>query len=296
MKVLIAGCGYVGSELARQIVDSGRGYDVVALRRRPRELPAGIVTLACDLTDPRSLESLPRDIDAVVYAVGADASTPQAYKNAYVAGLDNLCRALASRGSFPGRLIVVTSTAVYAQDDGSWVDESSLTEPTAFAGRTLLASEALARSQPTRAIVVRFGGIYGPGRTRFIDAVREGRVQLADVPEYTNRIHRDDCAGVLAHLLRHDAPADLYLGVDDEPADRRLVVGWMARRLGVAIDADACAHGVGGTTDTQASPPAPTRARGKRCSNRRLRSSGYVFRYPSFREGYEAVLAAGRSD
>jgi hypothetical protein len=83
---------------------------------------------------------------------------------------------------------------------------------------------------------------------------------------------------VLAHVARLATPASIYIGVDDEPADRRAVVEWMAQRLGVATP-PATAGG------------APSPARGKRCSNRALRASGYRFRFPTFREGYADVLS-----
>jgi nucleoside-diphosphate-sugar epimerase len=278
MRVLIAGCGYVGAELARTLVDEG-SHDVWGLRRSAAPLPAGANAIVADLLRVDTLENLPQRLDVVVYAVGADGHTPEQYEAAYVTGLANLWEGLCAAGAPPRRLVVVTSTAVYAQNDGEWVDESSPTEPREFSGRTLLRSEALARSLATEVVAVRFGGIYGPGRTRFIDTVRSGRAALGSGPEYTNRIHQLDCAGVLAHLLRLAAPAPIYVGVDDAPADRRAVVEWLAQRLGVA-----------GPPPPSATP-AP--ARGKRCANRRLRASGYQFRFPTFREGYADVLARG---
>ena len=126
----------------------------------------------------------------------------------------------------------------------------------------------------TTSVVVRFAGIYGPGRTRLIDRVRAGKPCAAE--HYTNRIHRDDCAGVLRHLMLLEHPAPLYLGADHEPATQCEVTEWSAERLGLP-------------------PPVRTgtssRRSGKRCRNARLVSSGYAFEHPSFREGYRAMLA-----
>jgi nucleoside-diphosphate-sugar epimerase len=278
-RILVAGCGYVGTELTRILAADG-GNQVWGLRRRSAPMPDGVQAILADLSRPGTLTTLPSRLDAVVYTVGADGHTPEQYERAYVEGLANLWTALRAAGGSPRRLVVVTSTAVYAQNDGEWVDESSPTEPREFSGQTLLRSEALALSLQTEPVIVRFGGIYGPGRTRFVDSVRSGTAPLGAGPEYTNRIHLVDCAGVLAHLIRLDAPASIYVGVDDEPADRRAVVEWLAERLGVAPP-----------------PPLPkgTQApsRGKRCSNRSLRESGYAFRFPSYREGYAEVLARG---
>jgi hypothetical protein len=98
--------------------------------------------------------------------------------------------------------------------------------------------------------------------------------------EYTNRIHQLDCAGVLAHVLQLAAPAPIYVGVDDEPAERRIVVAWLAQQLGVTAPSAQATQ-----RDATAEP-----AQGKRCSNRLLRASGYAFRFPTFREGYADVL------
>ena len=277
-RALIAGCGYVGSELARTLLAEG-GHEVWGLRRTTAAMPAGLQPITADLARSETLTKLPRDTDIVFYTVGADGHTPEQYESAYVTGLAHLWSALRAAGSTPRRLVLVSSTAVYAQNDGEWVDEASPTEPREFSGRTLLRSEALARTLASEVVIVRFGGIYGPGRTRFVDSVRNGGAVLGPGAEYTNRIHRLDCAGVLAHVARLASPAPIYVGVDDEPADRRVVVEWLAQRLGVATPPPA----VGAV--------ATSPARGKRCSNRALRASGYRFRFPTFREGYADVLS-----
>jgi nucleoside-diphosphate-sugar epimerase len=282
-RVLIAGCGYVGRELARSLATQD-GVEVLALRRDTSALHrdtdalgSRLTPIACDLVTGTSIEAkLPDDIDGVVYALGADEHTPEAYENAYVRSLDRLLQALARKRQMPRRFVFVSSTAVYAQNGGEWVDELSETEPTEFSGQTLLRAEALACSAGTETVVVRFGGIYGPGRTRFVESVRRGTIHLGAGAEYTNRIHRDDCAAVLRHLLHLSVPKSLYIGVDDEPSDRREVAAWIADRVGVALEPEV--------TTSDASPS------GKRCANRRLHETGFAFQYPTFREGYAAVL------
>lgn len=276
MRILIAGCGYVGNALAEMLV--ALGHDVHGLRRNIAALPPGVSPIAADLARGEGLEGLPEDLDVVVYAVGAEARTEAAYQAAYLDGQRNLGAALARFGGVP-RYVFVSSTAVYGQDDGSWVDEDSLAAPAAFNGRLMLEAEALARDAAPRSVVVRFGGIYGPGRRWLIDSVRAGRpVSPESAAEYTNRIHRDDCAGVLTHILRLGAPSSLYVGVDDEPAPRHEVLGWLAERLGVPTPP-------GSRAGRAAS------ASGKRCRNDRIRGAGYAFRYPTYREGYAAMLA-----
>jgi len=288
--VLIAGCGYVGGALAHRLVTTpGAATEVWALRRRPRPLGSAIHTLAADLTDRSALRQalapLP-PLDTVFYTTAADGREDAAYRAAYVTGLDNLLTTLTALGRTPRQLLYTSSTSVYGQQGGEWVDEDSPTEPEHFTGQRLLEGEALLRGGPCPATVVRFGGIYGPGRTRLIDQVRRGEARSpatapGEAPLYSNRIHRDDCAGVLHHLLTLDPAerADLYLGVDDDPAPLKDVLGWLAERLEAPEVPMALA------------PAAGRRGRGnKRCRNQRLRASGYAFLFPTFREGYGGLL------
>jgi nucleoside-diphosphate-sugar epimerase len=274
-RVLVVGCGYVGTALAVRLASDG--HEVFGLRRSEGALPAGVSLVRGDVTDASSLRALPRPIDRLVYTVAADGSSEAAYRSAYVDGLRNVIAAVRERDAVPQRLVVVTSTAVYGQDAGEWVDEDSPTEPTRFQGRILLESEGVALGCGIPAVVVRLGGIYGPGRTRLIDQVRRGEAQIPTQPMYTNRIHRDDCAGVLRHVMNLDRPQAVYVGVDCDPADYRDVVTWLAERLAVP-GPHVASDGEGSSV------------RGKRCRSDRLVTSKYDFVYPSFREGYDSLI------
>ncbi|MDX1649924.1 MAG: SDR family oxidoreductase [Myxococcota bacterium] len=281
MRVLIAGCGYVGCALAPSLVAAG--HEVVGLRRRPEGLPAGVVPLAADLTDPGTLRGVP-EVDALVYAVSPGARDDAAYEAAFVRGLGNLLARLETGSPGLQRVVFVSSTGVYAQDDGSWVDEGSPTRPEGFRGRRLLEGEARARATG-RGAVVRLAGIYGPDRTSLVERVRRGEATVTPgPPRYTNRIHRDDAAEALRVVLLAAQPPEVVIGVDSEPAPEREVLTWLARRLGAPPPAEA--------------PPAPggrRAGRGKRCRNALLLASGVALRFPSWREGYAALLGAQAS-
>jgi nucleoside-diphosphate-sugar epimerase len=277
--VLIAGCGYVGSALARVRVE--RGDNVFGLRRNPIDLPSGVVPIAADLAVPRSLAGLPAALDVVVYAASPGGRDDAFYRTTYVEGLRNLLAALKEQGQEPRRTIFVSSTAVYGQTHGEWVDEGSPTRPAHFSGRRLLEAEALLRESGLPGVVLRLGGIYGPRRTRLVDEVRQGRAAIArGGPRYTNRIHRDDCVGALDHLIDLAEPARCYLGVDCEPEDEAIVLRWLAGVLGTSPPRVAGA-------DQRRAP----RSGNKRCRNALLLASGYAFRYPGYRDGYSALLA-----
>ncbi len=267
--VLIAGCGDVGGELARRLLADG--HEVYGLRRRVHLLPAGVRPIAADMQDADSLRALPDGLDAVCYVAAADGRSPGAYRAAYVDGPRNLLRAVA-RASTIGRVLYTSSTRVYPQNAGEWVDEDSPTGGDDYA-RLLLEGEAVVHDSAASAVVVRLAGIYGPGRTRLVERVRAGEPCS---PACTNRIHRDDCAGLLRHLLRLERPRPLYLGTDHEPATQCEVMRWIAGRLGLPAPAPAGAERAAG---------------GKRCRNARLVSSGYAFEHRSFRDGYGALLA-----
>jgi nucleoside-diphosphate-sugar epimerase len=180
--------------------------------------------------------------------------------------------ALEKAGQRP-RFLFVSSTSVYGQDKGEWVDEESTTNPNRFSGRLMLQGEGLVRDYSGESSAIRFGGIYGPGRHRLIELVRAGQSCQSDPLLYTNRIHRDDCVGALVHLLYLDSLASIYVGVDSYPAPQCEIMGWLAQKL---------------------KAPAPNEiagsSMGKQCRNRRLLETGYRLLYPTFREGYEAVL------
>jgi nucleoside-diphosphate-sugar epimerase len=279
MRILIAGCGYVGAVLAARLAD--RGQRVFALRRRPRGLPPGVEPVAADLTDPQTLRRLPDGLDLVFYTASANGPDDAAYRRAYVEGVKHLLVGLAASGSCPQCFFFTSSTGVYAQQEGEWVDESSVARPLHFTGRRLLEGEAQVLGGPFPATIVRLGGIYGPGRTQLLDRVRSGQSRYRP-GQYTNRIHRDDCAGVLHHLASLERVDPLYLGVDCEPAEQAEVLRWLADRLGAPPprpDPDAAGSGRRGRSS-------------KRCRNDRLLATGYRFRYPTFREGYGGLLDA----
>ncbi len=273
LKILIAGCGDVGIALGLMLVEDG--HRVYALRRNVGALPSSLEAVAADLTDPATLGSLP-EADVVYYAAAADGRDEADYQRAYVSGVGNVLKSLKDGNRSVRRFIFVSSTGVYGQDAGEWVDETSPTQPARFTGKKLLEGERLCLEGPYPATAVRFGGIYGPGRNRLLRQVRDGATCVEQPPRYTNRIHRDDCAGVLRHLLRLDAPAPVYIGVDCDPAAQCTVMDWLAKRMNAPAPRRETDRDPGG--------------QGKRCRNDLLIESGYSFLFPTFREGYAQMI------
>ena len=307
MTVLLAGCGDLGTEAGLRF--AATGHRVVGWRRSPAKLPAAIEGVAADLSSGE-LPPIPVDTTAVVVAIAADSPTEDAYRTAYVNGLSNVLEAVLASGAGVRRILFVSSTAVYGDADGGWIDERTMPEPGGFSGRVIRDAEELLygrlRGTGITPIVLRLGGIYGPGRTRLIDQVRGGTAVIPAASRFTNRIHRDDAAAAIVHLCTMEAvPAPVYLGVDNEPAELGDVLGFLAAELGLPRPASESAGATGGGSASGGASAAartaggepsrtaggePARGGNKRASNRLLRSTGFEFQYPSFREGYRAVL------
>lgn len=278
--VLIAGCGYVGTQLGHELV--ARGNTVWGLRRNAALLPPGIQPFPADLTRRETLRNLPPDSRLIFFTAGPDRHDESAYQDIYIEGLEALLESLDEQGQTPQRLVLASSTAVYGQNQGEWVDESSPADPGRFEGRILLAAERLVRASRFESVIVRFGGIYGPQRTGLIDSIRSGTAFCTEGPPlYTNRVHRDDCAGILQHVALLSNPESCYLGVDHEPAEKCEVLRWIAAQLNLP------------PPPRRAERPPSQRGSSKRCRNARLIASGYRFRYPTYREGYRRLIEAG---
>jgi len=271
MRVLIAGCGDVGNVLATALLQDG--HTVYGLKRDISTLPDGVKPIGADLLNPATLVDLPADIDSLVFMPTPASRDQAAYEAIFIQGWKNLWVGLKQA---PTRVLLVSSTAVYGEDDGGIVNEDTIPDPIRFNGRVLLEMEQLAGRCTQNLVVVRISGIYGPGRERLVRlSVSEGLEVQQTPPYFTNRIHRDDAAEALKHLLAIENPEPLYLATDDLPAPRYEVVEWLANIQGSTSPK--------GLDDETAS-------RGKRASNQRLRDSGFILSYPDYKAGYSAVL------
>jgi nucleoside-diphosphate-sugar epimerase len=291
-RVLICGCGYVGLELGRQLVAAG--HTVFGLRRHaaagPEMRAAGLTPLIGDLTQPDDLRRLPGAFDWVVNTVSSTRGGADEYRQVYLNGARQLIAWL--RDAPPTRLVYTSSTSVYGQTDGQWVDETAATTPDTETGRLLVATEneflAAADSPTLQPVVLRVAGIYGPGRGYLFQQFVRGEARLQGTgSRCLNMIHRDDVAGALSTALERGIPGQVYNVVDDEPVSQFDVLHWFAAQLGRPLPPVATAAEAAG------------RKRGltdKRVSNRRLRTElGWAPRYPNFRTGYAAEVAAAQN-
>ncbi len=275
MKLLIAGCGFLGTELGRGWARSGRA--VCGLKRRPETLAGtGIIPFRADLLDPSTLRKIP-PVDLVLLCQAPGRG--EGYRATYLEATRNLLEAL--RGTAVKKILFVSSTGVYGVRDGSVVTELTPSgadfesDEAAANARLLLETENEVLEGTIPGMVLRLGGLYGPKRNR-LAAIREGKLIPAASPTFTNRIRVEDAASAAELLLEKGEAGQVYLGVDDEPCTQADFYGWLCPRLGVP-------------------PPAPSASldRGKRVSNAKLKSLGWTPRYPGFREGYADLLGTG---
>lgn len=265
--VVVAGAGDVGGRLAAGLARDG--VEVLALRRRPPDaVPERVRALRVDLASGDGLSALPRQARALVFCAAPDQREETAYHALYVDGLSRLLAACEAP-----RVIFVSSTAVYGEHRGEWVDELTPARPVAFNGRVLRQAERLLEGR-AGATCLRLSGLYGPGRTSLIRRAITGD---PGTRRWGNRIHVQDAAAALAHLLALEAPAPLYLGSDDLPALDTEVLAWLRERAG-QLPVEAPSQG-------------PTL--GRRVRNAGLRASGWTPAFPDYRAGYGPLLGPG---
>ncbi len=280
--LLIIGCGAIGNAIAAQNSRKSE-WRIHGARRNIDKLAPQIVGHNVDYTDALALNQLLSDCtaDYLLLTFTPSEYTSDGYQRTYVAGMRNVLAAIKQP---PKRILFVSSTSVYGQHNDEWIDETSATSPSGFSGQAMLQCEQMLADSGLPATVIRCGGIYSSQSTRLIEAVREGRFSKSK--HFTNRIHRYDCAAAIRHLLTLDACGKgvqgCYLGVDSDPARKQDVERWLAVQLGV--DYDEHIHGGNDASESQRN------AGSKRCSNQRLLASGFEFRYPGFREGYEEAI------
>src|SRR5258706_923238 len=281
MRVLIIGCGYIGLEAGKQLIECGN--QVFGLRRGAsgddKLVQAGITPVVADITHPATLACLPSDFDWVVNCVASGGGAAEDYRRVYLAGTRNLLEWLPA--SPPRKYVYPSSTSVYGQDDGSVVQENSVAEGATTASKILVQTESLlldrVRTSTFPAVILRVAGIYGPDRGHWFKLFLRGDAVIEeDGGRMLNMAHREDVAGAIIAALEKGKPGEIYNVVDDEPVSQYLFFHWLSGTLNRPM------------------PPTGERekdrkrgASNKRISNSKLRKElGYRFRFPTFREGY----------
>ena len=281
-RILIAGCGYVGTATADLFHTAGWAVEgwthspesVGQLRGRPYPVRA------VDIAASEAVKKAAAQFDAVIHCASSGGGGAESYRRVYFEGANNLLATL-----HPSTFIYTSSTSVYAQTDGEWVDETSAAEPRHETGRILRETEELVRQE--NGVVARLAGIYGPGRSALLRKFLSGEARLEEGGErYVNQAHRDDIAAALFQLVaisgKELTPPAILNVSDNEPLTQREVYTWLARKMDRPLPVVA------------ARPSERKRgASNKQVSNRNLRALGWEPKFPNFPIGMErSVLPA----
>ena len=275
-RILIAGCGIIGSAVGMSL--TAGGHEVYGLKRHPPPDKPGIRYLRADLSVAADLADIDTNFDLVIYILSPDDRSELSYRKVFVDGVNNLLEVF-SRPGLNTRFIFVSSTSVYGQSQGEWVDESSTTAPGNATGKIILQAENAFLANSKRNCIIRFSGIYGHGRSYLLDMVTRSREVQYQPPCYMNRIHWQDCVRVISlmanKMIAGEDLESIYLASDDDPAPKWDVFNYLAGKLEV-------------DPPQKAVMPQGTK-QNKRCSNRRLKQLGYSFKYRSYKQGYSNV-------
>jgi nucleoside-diphosphate-sugar epimerase len=276
-KILIVGCGDLGAAMALRLQQAQ--YEVIGLRISNKPLPAGIMRIEADVTEPSSLQSLSTlNPEIIIYCIAAGAQTDAAYEAQYVNGLHNVLQTQHKNTQLQ-HVFFVSSTRVYGQLTTELIDESVTAVAADFGGLRLLEAEALLKQLPCKTSVCRLSGIYGPGRLRMINLAKT-QTNWPQKNSWSNRIHRDDAAAFIVFLVAQTLAAQTvlpcYIVTDSNPVSQYEVLSWIAAKLQVDQPADMNKPAEGG----------------KRLNNKALIASGFKLQYPNYQYGYQALLDA----
>jgi len=276
VRLLVFGLGYTGTAIAKAGVASGLAVSGT-VRGPGGSTDDGIVRIDFARADD-AIASATHLLSTVPPIASGDPVLSQ-YRDAIAA----------ARPRWVGYL---STTGVYGDHDGGWVDEGTAPSPRSDRSRRRLAAEEDWRRFADRCAVdvFRLGGIYGPGRSAF-DDLRAGRARRIIKPGHEfGRIHRDDIVSAVLAAMRQDrvTGARILNLVDDEPAESADVVAEAARLLGVALPP--------AVPFDEAVPSMSAMARSFWADNRKVSGQrtqqmlGLRWRYPSYREGLRSVL------
>ncbi len=277
--VLIVGCGDLGERVGKRLIQSG--WRVSAMRRSADKLPPGFEPIWGDYTRSADLESVVPLAPHFVLFTPLPASRDAA---GYRRGFAEPVATMEASGLLPGARggVLLSSTRVYAETHGGWVDEDSPLTGEDPAAQAIITAERSFLRGCGNGTVVRASGIYGEWPGMLIRRLMEG-LSSPDPGRISNRIHREDLASVVAFALQRQLTGDeenrVYLASDHKPTPLGEIEAWLAAQLALPAP----------------SGTASARRGNRRCSSDRLRAAGFAFTYPDYKAGFSALIEANRN-
>jgi nucleoside-diphosphate-sugar epimerase len=277
MRILIAGCGYVGEATADLFHSAGWNVEGwVHSEESAARLSAKPYSIrSIDISQRGEIAKCAGAFDAVIHCASSRGGDAEAYRQIYLNGVRNLIEAFTETKS-----LFTSSTSVYGQRDGSWVTEESETKPPRETSQILLEGEKLILEKG--GIVARLAGIYGPQRSALLSKFLNGTATIdPNNDRFVNQVHRDDIASALFLLLNREAQtsARIYNVVDDQPLLQSECYRWLAQRLNRALPPTRKSEQPRKRGDTN-----------KRVSNAKLHQLNWTPDYPTFGDAMEKSI------
>jgi nucleoside-diphosphate-sugar epimerase len=260
--VLVVGCGYIGLPVARRLYADGFRVLGVKASYSATVTTEKFPVCVANIGDAGSLETIRSrgPFDLVIHCASSGRGGPEQYRQVFYSGMLNLLK-------LGAHVMMCSSTSVYAQREGEWVDENSEATPSRETGKILRESEELLLSY--QGTVARLAGIYGPDRHVLLSKLLRGEATIEEYGDRVlNMIHRDDAVAALVFLAKRGVPG-IFNVVDDEPVTQRAWYEWTCNQLGLPFPPSV--------------PKDLNRKRGwtsKRVSNAKLKSLGWTLQHP----------------
>ncbi len=286
-RFLVCGPGYVGGAVVSALIGEGATVAVLtrSMERLQRFAARGVSGWSADIAEDSWHQVVAGPYDGVLYAVSSGGGGVEGYRRSYEAGLRSLLGWARDQGK-PPHLIYTGSTSVYSADGGVEVDESAPADAHDERSSILRVTEDLVRQWPSAWTILRLAGIYGPQRHYLLDQLRAGAREVAGRGDFhLNLVHRDDIVQAVLHAWAQPKSAadEVFNAVDDGRFTKAEVVTYLADRLGMAPP----------TFTGVSAPGRRARLPDRVVLNRKLRTVlGWSPRFPSYREGYAALLEA----
>ena len=260
------------------------GHQVAALTRSRERAghfaEIGLTPVIGDITKPETLRDVPA-ASTILFAVGFDRQAGPSIEEVYVNGLANFL-AVIPNSDATQRFIYISSTGVYGQTDGGWVDEDSSCEPNRAGGKACLEAERLLQQSrfADRSVILRCAGLYGPDRIPRLSDVESQQPIRANADVWLNLIQIDDLVNIVDQIASSRPPSQLYVVSDGQPVVRRDFYDYLAKLKKLPPPVFA---------------PADDSSRRASGDNKRIRTDRLLrelqpeLAYPTYREGLAAI-------
>jgi nucleoside-diphosphate-sugar epimerase len=274
MRILQIGCGALGSLIAQATL--ARGHTLTIGRRSRQAVPQGAQVLYMDVVAGEGVSALNTiEADILLYCLAPVEG--QSYQQTYVEGLRHVLANVST--ACLKHVFFISSTGIYGEQQGEWIDDDTLAKPADAEGEVMLAAERLLEGLACGHTALRVSGIYGPQRL-YLLRLLQNQARWPTRTHWTNRIHELDVAAAVVHLYQQVSDGKVLPGhcilTDGVPAAQHEVLQWLAAQQKLPVPE---------------TPPLLPQS-GKRIRNRFLQQTGFKLQFADYRAGYTSILSS----